>query len=51
VIENSIIFKKSLRVLAKRPFSDEVNIENYVKEGIKKIWDRPFPYVNEYSTL
>jgi hypothetical protein len=50
MIENSVTFKKSLHVSAKRPSSDEVNIENYVKECIKK-WEMPFSYVKEYSTL
>jgi hypothetical protein len=50
MIENSVTCKKSLCVSAKRPSSDEVNIETYVKEGMKKLGEE-FSYVNEYITL
>jgi hypothetical protein len=40
--ENSVTCKKSLHVSGKRPSSDEVNIENYVKEGMKELGEAIF---------
>lgn len=49
MIENSVTCKKSLHISAKRSSSDEVSIENYVKEGMKKL-GKAISYVNACST-